>query len=180
MKNNNKLCLLILLLLSTFGSLVNGQQHDQYNILLVNQFDIGITGTKAASTNAILLKEPAFLKKFGAPVKKSTEFSEPNDTILTHYTYHGADAWFRGKILESITLSSAKYSVRFLNGSSIKVGDPISTVKKMFPLSWANRFGNHVSVVLQYGKILVDTNLIFDFDEQTKLITSISCENNNS
>ena len=65
MKNNNKLCLLILLLLSTFGSLVNGQQHDQYNILLVNQFDIGITGTKAASTNAILLKEPAFLKKYG-------------------------------------------------------------------------------------------------------------------
>ena len=180
MKNYKNLRLLILLLLNTSGFLAKGQQNDQYNSLMISQFDIVITGTKASSKDTILLGEPAFLKKLGTPVKKLIEYAETEDTIMTHHIYQGADTWFLRKRLESITLTSAKYSVKFLNGSSLKVGDHISTVKKMFPLSWANRQGKQVFVFLQSGKIIVDVNLIFEFDDQTKLITEISCESNNS
>ncbi|SDW96384.1 hypothetical protein SAMN05444410_107168 [Hydrobacter penzbergensis] len=147
---------------------------DLINDLYIHQFDLTVTGKKASHVNTILLGVKDFLRKFGTPVKVSVEYSEMDEDSMTHYTYKGMEAWYMKDELQAMSITSPGYCFQLMNGGSIKVGNNIGSVAKMFPRSWANKqFAGQVFVSLIGKTGLVDMNFLFEYDVKTNLITGI-------
>lgn len=154
-----------------------GQADSTINSLKINQFDLISRKAKASSTNTILLDATSFLQKFGIPVKTTTEYSEVDDTIITHYSYNGADVWYMNNRLEAMNITSPNYVFQLLKGRTIKVGDNISVVANLFHGSYTNRqFTNQVFIQLEDQIGPVDMLLIFQFDLHTYQVTEITVQ----
>jgi hypothetical protein len=147
------------------------------DFLDIRQFDLTITGRAPSPKNTLLLDESSFLKKFGRPSKISIDSSEMEEAKMTHYTYNGAEVWYMNNVLQAMSISSPKYCFQLLKGSSIKVGDNISAVIRMFPGSWAaKQFADQVFVTLGNKTGPVDMSLLFQYNLTTNLITGISVQ----
>jgi hypothetical protein len=158
------------------ASIAQGQANasDSINDLYIHRFDLTINGKAASPVNTILLDAKDFLRKFGTPAKVSIEYSEVDEDSMTHYTYNGMEAWYMKDELQAIEITSPGYCFQLRNGGSIKVGNNIGSVARMFPESWTNKqFAGQVFVSLRNKTGPVDANLLFEYDVKTNLITGI-------
>lgn len=156
--------------------LVNGQTNGTVHMLDLNKFDISIAGRTPSHTNTILLNQSVFLKKFGRPLKFSTEYSEMDEDSVTHYYYEGADAYFIKNDLRAINIESHKYAFQLIDGTSIKVGDNISALNKLIPVLRIDSEPGRVFVPLCRGNVSLDTSLLFEYDIHSGIITSFSIQ----
>jgi hypothetical protein len=175
-----------IVIVSFFYYLEINKVHSIKEPLSIEEFDICLTNTPPSTKNPFLTMLPAFIQKFGGPRKRSIEYSEPDEENLTHLIYNGAEVWFsQSGMLQSLTITSPEYSFKIIKGPSIKVGDNISSVKKLFPIAWARR--------TEAGKVFIelkamennqvtfpDINLLFEYDNNSNLITSIAVDLNSS
>jgi hypothetical protein len=176
MKKKILIGFITLLVITSVAFLAKSQTNATIDFLTINQFDLNRTGT-SLSTNTILLSESDFLQKFGTAVTSTTEYSEENELNMTHYSYTGADVWYANDELQAINITSSNFAFQMSNGTVIKVGDNIASVSNIFPSSWSNKqFTNQVFVGLRDQIGVVDSNLVFQFDTNTNLITEITVQ----
>jgi hypothetical protein len=147
------------------------------NTIHIIDFDMCPVNKGFASTNTLLLKESAFLSKFGKPKRSTNEYSQMDDAMMKHIIFTGAEAWYLHGQLETLIFTNPNYKFVLSNGKSIKVGDPISMVKAMFPKSWAAmNTSNQVFVQIENSNGPVDCTILFEFDPEKGIITSISTQ----
>jgi hypothetical protein len=177
MKRKIILGVMIAFAIASITLFAKNQKGTSPEVLSIHQFDLSITGRAPSSINSILLGEKKFLKKFGTPSRVSIDSSERDEANMTHYTYNGAEVWYMNNVLQAMSISSPKYCFQLLKGSSIKVGDNISAVIRMFPGSWAaKQFADQVFVTLGNKTGPVDMSLLFQYNLTTNLITGISVQ----
>ncbi|MDB5229628.1 MAG: hypothetical protein JWN76_433 [Chitinophagaceae bacterium] len=176
MKRKIVFFILILAGITSFCFLAKGKTISGTDTLRLVDFDMSPTGTAYSSINTALLNESAFTKKFGKPIKFSTEYSEVEESNVNHYVYTGAEAWFTKNRLGALAFTKPNYHFVMLNGNAVKVRDAISTVANMFPSSWAAKTSNQVFVNLRNSRGPVDMTVMFEFDPKTKMITTISIQ----
>lgn len=137
-----------------------------------------------SSVNTIQYNEFNFLSKFVNPLSISKDYWEVLDDSTNLYVYNGAEVNFYKDRIESLELTNANYKFILANGISIKVGDNISVVRKLFPKSWnwmkSEKYHIFVVVDLIGPKGPLDASLMFDFDPKTKIINKIIFSVNNS
>jgi hypothetical protein len=177
MSKKNIFAFMLIVAVTSNSFFAKGQSGWRMDSLYINKFDLTKSEVKPSAINTLLLGESAFIKKFGNPLKISVEYSEENECKMKHYFYKGAEAWYTNDALHAFSISSPDYSLQLLKGGSIKVGDNISCVMRFFPCSWeAKPFPNQVFVSLRNQKTLVDMSLLFLFNPNTHLITTISVQ----
>lgn len=176
MKKKIIISVIILAAITSISFLPESQPFESTDIINVSDFDMSPTGAGYSSINTSLLVESTFVTKFGAPAGNTTEYSEMEETNVNHYVYTGAEAWFMDDKLQALVFTSPDYNLVMSNGSSIKVGDSISTVANMFPSSWAGRTSNQVFIGLENSLGPIDMTIMFEFDQNTDLITTISIQ----
>ncbi len=140
-------------------------------------FDLCPNDNNYSTSNTALLNRSSFLLKFGKPLEKSIRYSKIKKANLIHFVYKGAEAWFKNDNLESLIFTNSNYKFVLSNGNTIKVGDPISSVSKLFPNSWTERqsyLKNQVYVNLLNSSGPIDAGLVFEFNSSTDLIKSIA------
>jgi putative protein kinase ArgK-like GTPase of G3E family len=116
-------------------------------------------------------------KVFGkARIKK--EKDEVLGGFAYSYTYKGFETYFNEKNWEATIITNADYRV-LLNGITYKVGDPISKLKKQFPISYRDRAYSAVSIFMAHKKVVLDATVSFDYDSKG-FITMILVANDNS
>jgi len=176
MKKKLIFSIIILTTITTISFLAKSQSPNSSDSINLSAFDMEPTGNGYSSSNTVLLSESAFITRFGAPSSSSTDYSEVDEANMNHYIYSGAQAWFMDNRLQALEFTSPDYNLVMSNGNSVKVGDPVSTLASMFPNSWAGRTLNQAFVALQNSQGQIDTNLLFEFDPNTGLITTISIQ----
>lgn len=141
------------------------------------QFDMSPKDFEYSTTNASLLNKSNFLTKFGKPFKQTTKYSKLNNTYLTHFIYKGAESWYKNDTLKTLIFTNSNYKFILSNGITIKVGDSISRLSKLFPNSWNHRKSSlknqvYVGLVNSFGPL--DAGLIFEFKPSNGLISTIA------
>lgn len=140
-------------------------------------FDMCASGVSYSPLNTALLNQSGFLSKFGTPIISSSEYSNEDDTYMNHIVYNGAEAWYMNDNLQALIFTNSNYKIVMSNGLTIKVGDAISIISALFPNSWADMDSpNQVFVQLMNSSGPVDMTVLFEFDQSTGLITSISLQ----
>lgn len=127
--------------------------------------------------NTALLNRSSFLLKFGNPIKKSIRYSKIKKANLYHFVYKGAEVWYKNDTLESIIFTNSNYKFVLSNGNTIKVGDSISSLQKLFQHSWKEResyLKNQVYVGLLNSSGPIDAGLVFEFNPSTGLVKTIA------
>jgi len=141
------------------------------------QFDMCPKDFEYSTTNTSLLKQSNFLTKFGKPLKQTSKYSKFNNAYSTNFIYKGAEAWYKNDTLKSLIFTNSNYKLVLSNGMTIKVGDSISRLSKLFPNSWNDRkstLKNQVYVELVNSSGPLDAGLIFEFKPSNGLITTIA------
>ena len=150
----------------------------------ITEFDLCQKDMDFSSVNTIQYNEFNFLSKFVNPLRISKDYWEVLDDSTNLYLYNGAEVNFYKDKIESLELNNANYKFILANGISIKVGDNISVVRKLFPKSWDwmkfQTLDNFVFIDLIGPKGPIDAILSFEFDNKTKMIKSIQYAVNNS
>ncbi|PWK22959.1 hypothetical protein LV89_03225 [Arcicella aurantiaca] len=125
------LALFISITLSSFKSLNNNFDDEDYDTL--NYHSMNISGVKLGTNYGIILE------KFGSPdsVRKEETPDAQNANHFEMYRY-GKDAFYvMDDNVSGFELETARFSLENLGG--LKVGDPMSKVKKRFPKSYKLR-----------------------------------------
>jgi hypothetical protein len=148
-------------------------ENDDINIIDITSFDISKTGALPSLKNTLLLNQNEFVKKFGKPQKKLVEYSELDDANMDCYIYKGMKVWFLNQSLESLELTSSNFCLNFLNKKKIMVGENIETIVRTYPKSWQKKRDNQVFVGLKNNQLIIDINLLFEYDSTTRKITGI-------
>jgi hypothetical protein len=176
----NKLIIFVLITIFAFTTLAfkfEPKSSKTIDIININDFDMCLTTSSYSSLSTILLGESDFLSRFGTPISNSNEYSDEDEAYMKHIVYNGAEIWYMNNHLETLIFTNSNYKFITSNGDSIQVGDNISVVSSMFPNSWNDKITpNQVFVQLQNSTNIVDMTLLFEFDPNTNLITSISLQ----
>lgn len=141
------------------------------------QFDLCPYGIGYSLENTALLSQSKFLTKFGNPIKQTRQYSKFNNAYSYNFVYKGAEAWFKNDTLKSLIFTNSNYKFIFSNGITIKVGDSISSVSKLFANSWNDRkttLKNQIYVGLLNSSGPLDAGLVFEFKPSSGLITTIA------
>lgn len=174
-----KISITIILLVGMSYFVAKSQVTSTIDIILISQFDIIPNGVRASGPNTVLLDSIQFIQRFGKPETISYEKAEMDSSLLSHYTYKGAEIWYESNSLQDIDITSSDYVFKLSDGSAtIKVGDNTKTLRRLFPNSWALREDGRVGVGLKNNGIEVDCGLIFKFNSSGRIISIIYSENN--
>lgn len=177
MKKKIILGIILTITISVITFFAKSQSVPVIDTLYFNQFDLGLTGVSPSPVNTALLGESDFIQKFGNPLNTSSDYSEEQEANMTHHVYDGAEVWFLNDAVEAFSITSADYCFQLTNGTTIKVGDDINTVINLFPGSWDTKpFPDQIFVSLWHQNGPVDMTLLFQYDLNTNLITSISVQ----
>ena len=157
------------------------QSESTIDLLSVFGYDILPKDAKISNPTTLFLDSLQIIKKFGKPKSVSYEKAEMFDNqLVSQYNYKGATvSYMANKILE-IRIINSDYVFKLLDGSvTIKVGDNTSTLQHLFPNSWRLRRVGKVFVQLKNKNLVVDCNLLFEFNK-AGIITAFSFNENNS
>lgn len=180
MKKTKIFSAIIIFAFIVFSFITKGQikdttsKHDSISFI---QFDLCPYGIGYSVENTALLSQSKFLRKFGKPLKETRQYSKFNNSYSYNFVYTGAEAGFKNDTLKSLIFTNSNYKFIFSNGISIKVGDSISSVSKLFANSWNDRkttLKNQIFVELIDSSGPLDAGLVFEFKPSTGLITTIA------
>ena len=160
--------LLFVLLLGIVSCSKNEVRHSEINVVNVSSLSF----FKVASENSSPLSasENNISFAFGDPVLTREGIAELNNFPCTKWIYKGATIYIQGGRLVDIDLMTSDYGL-IVDGKLIRVGEDVSTLKTIFPDSFAVKSPRQVFIGMHYNGEPIKSVILFDYNKQGKIIT---------
>ena len=135
------------------------------NELTIN--GVGFTGYNLDGDSVI----PLIVSTFGQPDAKKRFVDEYSDDIVEKYTYNnGLILYITGNYLDIFTITGSSYT---FTSHNIRVGDNISRLASIYPLSYENRYEYYSEKIIQLDLDDTDNDIILFFYGSNNRITRI-------
>lgn len=135
-----------------------------YNCKAQNILDISSITVNGYKTNNI--SKSNIIIKFGQPLKIEEDFSEMDNKKMYIYVYKGAKFFTFEDHLDAFEIYNSTFKV---TSNEIKIDDYISSLEKIYPISYAEKSEKHLALGIKEN----DKYLSIHFDEITKRIKLI-------
>ncbi len=115
---------------------------------------------------------PLIVSTFGQPDAKKRYIDEYSDDIVEKYTYNtynnGLILYITGNYLALFTITGSSYT---FTSHNIRVGDNISRLASIYPLSYENRFEYYSEKIIQLDLDDTDNDIIlFFYDSNDRIV----------
>lgn len=160
--------LLFTLLLVIASCSKNKVCYSEINVINVSSLSF----FKHESENSIPLSasENNITFAFGDPVITREGISELNQYPCTKWVYKGATVYIQGGRLIDIDLKTSDYGL-IVDGKLISVGEKVSSLKTIFPNSFAVKSNRQVFIGLHQNGEPVKSLILFDYNKQGTITT---------
>jgi hypothetical protein len=119
----------------------------------------------------ILGKDKSLLtSNFGQPSEIISSYSEMDEDQMYEYKYFGLTVYVINNFVDSFVVTNSEF---LLSPNNIKIGNNISSIENIFPISYSHRKRDYLKLDIKDS----DMFLTIEFNEISKIITKINIGN---
>jgi hypothetical protein len=128
----------------------------------IHSNEITINGTQFFGNDVSLVTQ-----YFGLPDSEEDYYYEMQEVMSRKYIYNGILFYIVNSKVDSFEITGSNYA---FTSNNIKVGDNISTIQSIYPLSYANKKSNGLMLPFED----MDLFFVISFNNSTNLIDKIA------